>query len=91
MKNCKKIAKAVMVSIVSASIAGAATSTLAASSSKYVKCYGVAQKGKNDCGNSRHACAGQATANNQPDEWVYLSKEECMKKNGSVGTPKKAS
>ena len=86
MKKAKKIAKAVMVTLVSAGIAGGTISAMVAS--KFVKCYGIAKKGKNDCGNSRHACAGQATRNNQPDEWVYAKKSTCLKKGGSVNKPK---
>lgn len=88
MEKSKKIAKAVMVSLVSASIAGTAVSAIAGS--KYIKCYGVAKKGKNDCGNKRHSCAGQAKSNNASDEWIYAKKEDCTKKGGSVGKPKKS-
>lgn len=86
MEKTKKIAKAVMVTLVSAGIAGGTVSAMAAS--KFVKCYGVAKKGKNDCGSSRHSCAGQATRSNQADEWVYAKKATCLKKGGSVNKVK---
>lgn len=86
MKNSKKIAKAVMVTLVSATLAGGTITAMAGS--KYVKCYGIAKKGKNDCGTKHHSCAGQAKKSNQPDEWVYAKKSTCQKKGGSVGKPK---
>lgn len=43
------------------------------------KCQGVAATGKNDCGTSKHACAAQATVDNDPEEWVYLPTGTCGK------------
>jgi uncharacterized membrane protein len=43
------------------------------------KCFGVAKKGMNDCGTSNHKCGGKATADNEPDEWIYLPKGTCEK------------
>lgn len=48
------------------------------------KCYGVAKAGKNDCGTSKHACAGQATTDNDPEEWVYVAKGTCGKLGGKT-------
>lgn len=47
------------------------------------KCAGIARAGLNDCGTSTHSCAGQATADNQPEEWIYLPKGTCQKIVGS--------
>jgi uncharacterized membrane protein len=38
------------------------------------KCYGVAKAGQNDCGTAAHSCAGQAKADNEPDEWKFVAK-----------------
>ena len=56
------------------------------------KCYGVAKKGMNDCGNANlpgtakdavlHSCAGKAPGDNLPDEWVYVAKGSCAKTGG---------
>ncbi|MCS5709528.1 DUF2282 domain-containing protein [Candidatus Berkiella cookevillensis] len=46
------------------------------------KCYGVAKAGKNDCGTSIHACAGQSTQDQDPNEWIYLPKGTCDKISG---------
>lgn len=45
------------------------------------KCYGVAKAGKNDCGSATgsHSCAGQATIDRDPNEWIYLPKGACNK------------
>ena len=43
------------------------------------KCQGVAAKSMNDCGTSKHACAGQATVDNDPEEWVYVPTGTCGK------------
>ncbi len=55
------------------------------------KCYGIAKAGKNDCatGSGSHSCAGQAKADNQPDEWVYVAKGTCEKSGGKTAPPSK--
>jgi uncharacterized membrane protein len=48
------------------------------------KCYGIAKAGLNDCGTSRHSCAGKATKDNAPDEWKYVPKGTCEKLGGKL-------
>ena len=43
------------------------------------KCVGVAAKGKNDCGTSKHGCANKATSDRDAEEWVYVPKGLCQK------------
>lgn len=45
------------------------------------KCAGIAKAGMNDCGalDGKHSCAGQASVNNHPQEWVYVPKGTCAK------------
>lgn len=45
------------------------------------KCAGIAKTGKNDCGalNAKHNCAGKATTDNDPQEWVYVPQGTCEK------------
>lgn len=45
------------------------------------KCAGVAKKGMNDCGslNDSHACSGQAAADGDANEWVYVPEGTCTK------------
>lgn len=45
------------------------------------KCFGVAKAGKNDCASNKsaHSCAGQATKNNDPEDFVAVPKGTCDK------------
>ncbi len=45
------------------------------------KCAGIAKKGMNDCGalDGKHSCAGQATADGDSNEWVYVPEGTCTK------------
>jgi uncharacterized membrane protein len=52
------------------------------------KCYGAAKAGQNDCGTLVHACAGQATVDNDPAEWKYVPKGSCEKVGGKLNPPK---
>ena len=45
----------------------------------FEKCQGVAKAGMNDCGTSKHACAGQAAVDGDPEEWVYVPTGTCEK------------
>ena len=44
-----------------------------------VKCYGIAQAGKNDCGSKdgSHGCAGMAKESCSDNEWVAIKASEC--------------
>lgn len=46
---------------------------------KTEKCAGIVKAGKNDCGTSKHDCAGQATANRDSEEWIKVPKGTCNK------------
>ncbi|MCG8669134.1 MAG: DUF2282 domain-containing protein [Pseudomonadales bacterium] len=48
------------------------------------KCQGIAKAGLNDCGTSKHSCAGQATVDNDPEEWIYLPAGTCEKITGGT-------
>jgi len=56
------------------------------------KCAGVSKAGKNDCGalDGSHVCGGQATQDNDPNEWVYVPKGTCEKLGGEVKGEKPA-
>jgi uncharacterized membrane protein len=43
------------------------------------KCGGIAKAGKNDCGTSKHACAGQAAKDGDKEEYVKLPAGACDK------------
>nr|WP_255510999.1 DUF2282 domain-containing protein [Cyanobium sp. LEGE 06113] len=42
----------------------------------------------NDCGTSKHSCAGEAKVSGDPEEWVYVPTGTCKKIVG--GTLKKS-
>ncbi len=52
------------------------------------KCYGIAKAGKNDCQTATHSCAGTATADAQPDSWIYVPVGTCDKIVGGTLEPK---
>ncbi len=66
---------AVTVAMLSLGISGSAL----AGKPGFEKCMGIAKAGKNDCGTSGHACAGQATKDGGADEWVYVPEGTCEK------------
>ncbi len=53
------------------------------------KCAGIAKAGKNDCGTSKHSCAGQAKVDGDAEEWVYVPKGSCDKIVGGKVVAKK--
>ena len=54
------------------------------------KCAGVVKAGKNDCGTSKHSCAGQSKADNDKEEWIAVPKGLCEKLvGGAVKADKK--
>ena len=60
---------------------------------EWEKCAGIAKAGKNDCGSldGKHGCAGQATVDNDKNEWVYVPAGTCAKiTGGSVAATKPA-
>ena len=53
------------------------------------KCYGIAKAGQNDCGNAKHACAGEgAKVDKDPNEWKYVAKGSCESLGGKSQAPK---
>jgi uncharacterized membrane protein len=51
------------------------------------KCFGVAKAGANDCASNKtsHSCAGQASKNSDPNDFVVVPKGTCNKiANGSL-------
>jgi uncharacterized membrane protein len=50
------------------------------------KCFGIAKTGKNDCASNKsaHSCAGQATKNNDPQDFVAVPKGTCEKISGGM-------
>ncbi len=43
------------------------------------KCAGIVKTGMNDCGTSKHGCAGQASRDGDKEEWIYVPEGTCKK------------
>lgn len=41
------------------------------------KCAGIVKAGKNDCGTSKNACAGQVKMDHDAEAWIYVPKGTC--------------
>lgn len=80
---------AAVAGLLALGISAAATAGPADKPKDSEKCYGIAKAGKNDCGTAKHACAGEAKADNDPAEWKYVAKGTCEKAGGSTAAPKK--
>jgi uncharacterized membrane protein len=83
---------------ISAALAGAIALTLASGvgavpeqPQAWEKCAGISLTGHNDCGSTdgRHTCAGLATKDNDPTEWIYLPEGACAKIKGGKVVGKK--
>jgi uncharacterized membrane protein len=50
------------------------------------KCFGIAKAGKNDCSSNKsaHSCAGQATKDRDPMDFVAVPKGTCQKIDGGM-------
>jgi len=70
--------------IVSLLVLGLASGNANAATKNMGQCFGVAKAGKNDCSSnkSEHSCAGQATHNNDPQDFVVVPKGTCEKFSG---------
>ena len=78
MKNTTRLLRCTFAAAIAASLSLGVTNAFAAKAGME-KCLGIAKAGMNDCGNSKHACAGQAKNDRDADEWVYVPKGTCGK------------
>ena len=77
MKQSDFVIRAAIATVLAAGLTAAGTGALAAKNDME-KCGGIAKAGKNDCGTSKHSCAGQAKTDGG-EEWVYVPKGTCEK------------
>ena len=75
MKQYKKM---LMAAVAGAFVLGLSTGALAGKPGME-KCTGIVKAGMNDCGTSKHACAGQSSADGDAEEWVYVPEGTCEK------------
>jgi uncharacterized membrane protein len=55
---------------------------------KAEKCYGISRAAKNDCAANGHACQGQAKADANGREWIYVPAGTCERIVGGSLTAK---
>ena len=78
MQHTEKLMGKVMTSVMVIGLMFGASNVFAAKAG-FEKCAGIVKAGKNDCGNSRHSCAGQASKDGMNDEWLYVPEGTCKK------------
>ncbi len=77
MKQTELVIRSAIATLLAVGLTAAGTNALAAKGDME-KCAGIAKAGKNDCGTSKHSCAGQAKSDGG-EEWVYVPKGTCEK------------
>ena len=70
-------------------VMGIANANATAADMKMEKCYGIAKAGKNDCAGkgTGHSCAGQASSNSSPKDFVGVPKGTCDKIANGIAAP----
>ena len=86
MSNTHNILSAAIGSLL---VMGLVSGNALAASTQTEKCFGIAKTGKNDCASNKsvHACAGQATRDNDPHDFVAVPKGTCDKIANGTTTP----
>ncbi len=78
MRNTSSLTATAVAGLLTLGLTAAGEQALAAKEG-FEKCAGIVKAGKNDCGTSKHSCAGQATKNGDKEEWVYVPQGTCDK------------
>jgi len=88
MEHSKKLAHATLAGILSLATVQDDALAQTTGQDQPVKCYGVAAAGKNACGTTYSACAGQINVPKACYAWVIAADATtCLKEGGSVGKP----
>jgi uncharacterized membrane protein len=83
MKISKSIANTTFSALIAISMAALSAAAVAGKPGME-KCQGLSKAGMNDCGTSKHACAGMAKVDNDPEEWNYVPVGTCASNGGKV-------
>ena len=67
---------ATLATLIALGLAAASNAALAAKGDTE-KCAGIVKAGKNDCGTSKNACAGQVKTDNDAEAWINVPKGTC--------------
>ena len=89
-KGSTLIASGAIASVMAMGLFAGAGEAVAAKKG-FEKCAGIVKAGKNDCGNNRHSCSGQAASDGMADEWLYVPNGTCKKIVGASIFKKKKS
>jgi uncharacterized membrane protein len=81
MKISKSIASTTFSALIALSM-GALSANAVAGKPGFEKCKGIVKAGMNDCGTAKHACAGMAKMDQDPEEWIYVPEGTCTKMAG---------
>ena len=76
-----------LASLIAVGLGAASTMALAAKGDTE-KCAGIVKAGKNDCGTSKSACAGSATADRDAEAWILVPTGTCERIAGGKLTNK---
>jgi uncharacterized membrane protein len=81
----KTVLTAALAGLMIAGVVGTAHAEEAMPSKE--KCFGIAKAGKNDCKSMSggHSCAGHATKDNSPDEFMLVKAGACEGMGGKLG------
>ena len=83
MKATSKTIHGALAGVLALGLAGMSGEALAGKPG-FEKCAGIVKTGMNDCGTSKHSCAGHAAVDNDPEEWIYVPKGTCEKIAGAT-------
>ena len=78
MNQADRIIQSAFASLLVVGLAAGASQAFAAKGDTE-KCSGIVKAGKNDCGTSKNACAGQVKADNDAEAWISVPKGLCEK------------
>jgi uncharacterized membrane protein len=76
-----------LATLIALGLAAASNAALAAKGDTE-KCAGIVKAGKNDCGTSKSACAGTATADRDAEAWILVPTGTCERIAGGHVTDK---
>ena len=76
MSKTESIIHTAFASLLAVGLAAGASQAFAAKDDNE-KCAGIVKAGKNDCGTSKNACAGQVKMDNDAEAWIYVPKGTC--------------
>ena len=87
MQPTKTMIHNALAGLVALGLSSAAASALAAKGDTE-KCAGIVKAGQNDCGTSKSACAGTATADRDAEAWILVPTGTCERIAGGKLTNK---